>query len=268
MEAIQYWIELHPEFLQSRFPKEFILESLRFILQNNYMHFNGNIYKQKLGTAMGTIKVAPTYATLVLGYLEKKLYDTVNEKYGDQFKTYLTNSWKRYLDDCFIIWEESEEKLNEFYDIFNNLHPQINFTMEYNRKQLSFLDVLIMKNGNNIVTDIYNKNTDTTQYLLYSSCHPKHTKDNIPYNLARRICTIVSDQNTRYMRLCELKKLLQERNYPILLIEHGIRQAMSHERKDLLRIKPKENKTVIPYVSTHNPKIRKCLILFEKIFHF
>jgi hypothetical protein len=34
----------------------------------------GKFYQQKRGTAMGT-KMAPTYATLVLGYLEHILYE-------------------------------------------------------------------------------------------------------------------------------------------------------------------------------------------------
>jgi hypothetical protein len=45
------------------------------------MHFDAIVYKQKLGIAIGT-KVAPIYATLMLGYLEEKLYSTVKEKIG------------------------------------------------------------------------------------------------------------------------------------------------------------------------------------------
>ena len=50
---------------------------------------------------MGT-KFAPTYATLVLGYLEEKLYATVAEKYDDQFRNYFEKMWKRFLDNCFF----------------------------------------------------------------------------------------------------------------------------------------------------------------------
>ena len=49
-----------------------LLRALKFILENNSFHFNGNYYRQVKGTAMGT-KVAPVYATLTLGYLEQKL---------------------------------------------------------------------------------------------------------------------------------------------------------------------------------------------------
>jgi len=49
---------------------------MMFILENNVFKFDNNYYKQTKGTAMGT-KFAPTYATLVLGFLEKQLYESV-----------------------------------------------------------------------------------------------------------------------------------------------------------------------------------------------
>lgn len=67
------------------------------------MNFDGITYKQKLGTAMGT-KVAPTYATLVLGFLEEKIYKNLEDQFSVEFKTFIQQSWKRFLDDCFIIW--------------------------------------------------------------------------------------------------------------------------------------------------------------------
>ena len=38
--------------------------------------------------------------------------------------------------------------------------------------------------------------------------HPKHAKVNIPFSLARRICTIVSDISVRSVRLKELASSL------------------------------------------------------------
>jgi hypothetical protein len=42
------------------------------------------MYRQRLGTAIGT-KVAPIYATLVLGFLEEKLFSTVQEGFRQEF---------------------------------------------------------------------------------------------------------------------------------------------------------------------------------------
>jgi hypothetical protein len=44
---------------------------------------------------MGT-KVAPTYATLVLGFLEEKLFSTVQERFEQEFGNFIRHSWKRF----------------------------------------------------------------------------------------------------------------------------------------------------------------------------
>ena len=61
IETISYWIDKHPETINPRFCKNFIIEGLLFVLENNVFHFNDEYFKQILGTAMGT-DVAPAFA--------------------------------------------------------------------------------------------------------------------------------------------------------------------------------------------------------------
>ena len=215
IKAINSWLTKHPELIHERFSKEFILESIIIILQNNNFYFNDKMHTQVRGTAMGT-KFAPTYATLVLAYLEEKLYVQTEIKYGKEFARYIKDNWKRFLDDCFILWTKGEENLK--------------ITMEYSNERLPNLDVLLVK-SNNRSTDIFFKETDSKQYLNFYSCHPKTS---IPYNLARRICTIVSDQCQREKRLSELHISLQKRSYPDTVISEGIKKAKSIPRDSLL----------------------------------
>ena len=62
------------------------------------------------------------------------------------------------------------------------------------------------------------------QFLLFNSCDPKHTTANVPYNLARKICIIVSDENQKEKRLEELKSFLKCRLHLTSLIEAGIKK--------------------------------------------
>ena len=127
--------------------------------------------------------------------------------------------------------------------------------MEYNDEQLPFLDILIIKKDTNIETDIHYKPTDSKQYLQFTSCHPKHTRTNIPFNLARRICSIVSNFETRNKRLQELKQTLLERQYPTALIDNGIERANSINIQDLRRTRNNSNTPkTLPYITTHNPR--------------
>ena len=93
---------------------------------------------------------------------------------------------------------------------------------------------MVIKCGTSIITDIYFKSTDSKQYLNFNSCHPKTTKTNIPFSLARRICTIVSDSNMLKIRLQELASTLRSRHYPDQVIKTGILKAIKIPRNTLL----------------------------------
>ena len=127
---------------------------------------------------MGT-QCAPTHATLVLGYLEEKLYNIIEENYGRAFRKYFEKMWCRFLDDCFIIMKGNLQDLNKLHHLLNSLHPCLKFTMEYNKTQLQFLDIIVINFEGKKETDIYFKKTDSKQYLLYTSCHPRHIRNNI-----------------------------------------------------------------------------------------
>ena len=116
---------------------------------------------------------------------------------------------------------------------------------------------MIIKQGKIVTTDIYFKDTDSKQYLDFKSCHPKHTKTNIPFCLARRICTIVSDRQILNFRLNELANVLLKRKYPVQIIRTGFIKAMQLPRSSLLCEREKSDKNIMPYISTNNPKIRE-----------
>lgn len=53
-----------------------------------------------------TMKIDASFVNLVIGYLEITLYCKILEKYRNLFSLHIENNWKRYLDDCFILWHE------------------------------------------------------------------------------------------------------------------------------------------------------------------
>ena len=81
LKAIEYWLDKYPELIHSRFNKSFIFEALKLVLRNDHFVFNEEFFQQITGTAMGVI-VAPTYATLVIGYFELQFFEKCNNEFG------------------------------------------------------------------------------------------------------------------------------------------------------------------------------------------
>ena len=256
LKAINYWLNKYPNECSKRFNNNFITESILFILKNNTFLFDDIFYRQSMGTAMGT-KFAPAYATLVIGYLEELLYEKLYTIFPPDISNYIIQNWRRYLDDCFIIWQNSKNDLEKFYNLLNNLDHNINFTMDFSESELPFLDVLIVKNGKNIQTDIFHKETDSQLYLPFTSCHPRHTKTNVPFTLAKRYKTIISENTTLNYRMDELKINLLKQNYPNKSIDFNFNKVHKLNRADLLkRSSPsaKTNNNNIIFLSTQNPR--------------
>ena len=252
-EAIEYWLSKHRDKVNARFTNSFILDAIKVIQENNTFNFNDKHYIQLNGTAMGT-KMAPTYAILVLAYLEEKLYMKLNNEKGVDFSDFIRKNFLRYIDDCFIVWPHSKGDIKEFETELNNIHPKFKFTKETNVKEIPFLDILVYFQNQQLLTTIHYKATDSHQYLPFNSCHPRHTKVSIPYAQARRLCTIIDDISLRDKRLEEMKEFFLARGYPLGLINDGIKKAISIPQQTLRQVQPKSQKDVLPFVFTHNPR--------------
>ena len=79
--------------------------------------------------------------------------------------------------------------------------------MEYSKDEIRFLDILIKQNESGIWSDLYHKPTDTQRCLLFTSSRTNHCKRNIPFCLARRICTIAENNAEKLKNLENLSNL-------------------------------------------------------------
>ena len=79
------------------------------------------------------------------------------------------------MDDCFILWDESYEKLEVFHKILDEMNPNIKFTKDTSEEELPFLDVLVKKRNTGITTDIFLQSNGYTTippfWLLSSISH-------------------------------------------------------------------------------------------------
>ena len=149
------------------------------------------IFKQINGVAMGT-KMGPNYANLFAGYVEEQIFNQFNSPKPELFG--------RYIDDCLGATSCTKEELEQFIGFVNSFHPALKFTWEISETSVTFLDINISVQDNKLATSVHYKPTDSHSYLLYSSSHPSHFKDSIPYSQflrLRRLCSEDSDFNSK-----------------------------------------------------------------------
>ena len=103
------------------------------VLKRNVFEFNNKYFIQTSGTAIGT-KLALGYANLFLSIFER------NMLYQYRIKPSI---WLRYVDDIFMIWNDSEDKLKDFLAYINTVNPAIQFTHAHSIKSVNFLMSLL-----------------------------------------------------------------------------------------------------------------------------
>ena len=178
-----------------------LVELAEVVLKNNVFTFGKKTLKQLRGTAIGT-KFAPPCSILFMAEMKEEILREV------ELKPYF---WWWYIDDIFFIWEHGEEKLKEFIDVLNKKHSTVQFTAEWSKTKINFLDVTVYLENGKIQTDLYVTSTDTHQYLHSSSCYPYHCKKGIPYSQTFRLNRTCSD-STSFDRRCNyLERWLLER---------------------------------------------------------
>ena len=189
-----------------------IMALLRFVMENSYLSFQDDIYKQVDGTAMGT-SCAPTYANIVVFMLERHAIS----KIGASLYIY-----RRYLDDVFAY--VSRTHADELQVALNALHPKLRFECVTHPTSCAFLDLRIFK-GNRFAQSgvldlaVHQKSMNLYLYIPYLSFHP----------VAMKRSFIVTEL-TRYIRnssalhdYVQLKQIfytrLRDRGYPHAVLQ-------------------------------------------------
>ena len=253
LRGLRFYLNRFKDLLPSRFTVDFVIEAMEFVLQNNTGYFNGEIYRQVTGTATG-IKPAPPYADLAMGYLEVKLFYKLRAKLGNKVASFFWSNYRRYLDDGIIFWDKRLCDFQEVFNILNEMHQSIKFTMECSDSHLKFLDVLVYKTPLGFKTVVDAKETDSGTYLNYTSSHPRHCRDNIPFGMARRVKALTDDEDLAQSKMSELKSQLLAGCYPVGLVNSAVQGAMMLSTAELRQRKPKKtDDDIITFVHTFDP---------------
>ena len=131
---------------------------------------------------------------------------------------------------------------------------------------INFLDVVVILEGNQLITDLYVKQTDIHQYLEASSCHAYHCKKSIPYSQALRLTRICSKTEFFDKRYNQLESWLKQRGYRGKLVRSQILKARGISRKNLLNQERKHQKEEkLTFNITYHPAYSKLKQIMQNI---
>ena len=187
---------------------EDIMELLTFVTSATYFQFDGVIYSQIEGFAMGN-PMSAILSNLFMEDLESKAIPSAPEDVG-------LSLWKRYVDDTLEKIKRGQvipltEHLNSI-DVTGN----IKFTYDQeNEGKLAFLDVLLSRRPDgSIKLQIYRKPTHTDAYLMFDSHHPVQHKFSVIRTLLGRNHEIVTEEADRVGEEALVVAALKNCTYP------------------------------------------------------
>ncbi|XP_044761573.1 uncharacterized protein LOC123318845 [Coccinella septempunctata] len=194
-------------------PQNLFCKIVEYIFDSSYFSFNGVIYVQIDGAAMGN----PASGTLAALVMDEVI--TI----GLRTLTFDVHFIKLYVDDT--IFSVPKGKSDELLLKFNNVHHKLQFTIERESEAtIPFLDILLIRNEDGTIsTNWYTKPTSSGRMLNYRSQHPTSQKIATITNLMFRAIHL-SDE--RFHRENELKitELLTKNNYPTTLVKRVLNQ--------------------------------------------
>ena len=202
--------------IKTKLKREELRNLLEICTKEMHFSFNGEIYKQVNGVAMGS-PLGPVIANIFMAELEKQIIPQLGNR---------VSLWKRFVDDTFTFIKKGE--VEAVLELLNSFHDNIKFTFEKEVEGvLSFLDVKVIKNEDRTFeTDIHRKKTDTNVYIHWDSFAPKTWKIGTMKSLIRRAHIICSKPEFLQKEIEHLKVVFQENNgYPSRVVHSGIEQV-------------------------------------------
>jgi peptide-methionine (R)-S-oxide reductase len=263
VQVLKSFLELRKDKLEV--PVDFLTNLMEKVLSLNIFEFDNMLYRQAIGTAMGT-PCAVSYANIFMSKIDSLLLDLGKSLNNDSSPLL---AFKRFIDDIFFIFCGNVEQLELFLSQINQIHPTIKFTAQYScpftcditdahdcfcqsSQSIPFLDTSVSIKNGKLITDLYKKPTDRCQYLLPQSCHPANICKNIPFSLAYRLVRICSERSALLKRLDELKELLLSRKYNVKIVNNAIFRATQVSRVEALeRVEKKKTRRVVFALEYH-----------------
>ena len=173
------------------------------------------------------------------------------------------------MDDTFLLFK-SENEVKKFLKYIGSRHKNISFTFEIEQgNSLSFLDVLVSREGTKFSTSLYRKSTFSGLYSNFSSFLPVEYKKGLIFTLLYRGFTLCTDFDKFQNELLFLKRVLNRNQYPRSFVDECIRKFFdkrSSPKPSVATVEKKEIRICLPFLGKESLKIKANLLKFAKTY--
>ena len=225
------------------FKKSDLKQLLCLATKESYFIFNGLLYKQIDGVAMGS-PLGPFLANAFLSYYEKNWLNNCPHRFKPVF-------YRRYVDDIFLLFK-SNDHLKYFQDFLNSYHINMSFSMETEKEnKLSFLDVEVIREQGKFTTTVYRKPTFSGVYSNFESFLPSVYKFGMVYTLVYRCFRISSNWTQFHTELTFLKGIFRKNGYPEYFIDKCFKKFLNNVhlvKENVPTVEKKRLLLVLPYL--------------------
>ena len=200
--------------------KQQLTELLEIATSNQLFQFNGELYEQTDGVAMGS-PLGPLLANVFMCHIENQL----------EQKNMIPSFYRRYVDDTLVKMPNTESAA-DFLQVLNSVHPGVSFTMEFEHEgSIPFLGTLITRCGNKLTTEVYRKPTDTGLLLHFDSHVDNRYKNGLAHTMVDRAYRLSSFQEAFSKECDKLRTIFSKLRYPNTLVNSTIERV----RKELTK---------------------------------
>lgn len=212
---------------------------LRHCLQNNYVRFGDDFFKQTKGVAMGS-RVAPPLAITFMHAVESLILSSP----GHQPVLYL-----RYIDDIFGIWTHGTEALDKYHAFINSFHPSLKFSLEKTdpsqNSSVPFLDTLItVTPSGQFSTELYFKPMASPIIIHFTSAQPMQVKHAVLHSELLRAKRTGSDSAAVERGIEKVTSIFLSNGYPLRIIKRAIFKVKHTGEFNEKRDKKKHNQDI------------------------
>lgn len=137
---------------------------------------------------------------------------------------FTVSTYYRYVDDIFAVLPRT--KLDKTLMTFNNYHQRLKFTYELEvNSSISFLNTMVIKKDNKLITNWFRKPTWSGRYINYYSNHPLKYKINTIYNLIDH-AILLSDDIFQQENIKFVHNVLRNNCFPERIINKHIQKRI------------------------------------------